>query len=94
MENALNVVYQTDKNYAVYTGVSLYSLFENNKSADSIDVYILDGGISESDKEKLCKLAETYNRQLQLIDTAQLDTTLENLGAPKYRGSYATYYKL
>lgn len=94
MEINLNVVYQTDENYAVYTGVSLYSLLENNKSADSIDVYILDGGISEFNKEKLCKLASNYNRKLQLIDTAQLDTTLEKLGAPRYRGSYATYYKL
>lgn len=90
----MNVVYQTDDNYAVYTGVSLYSLFENNKSEESLNVYILDGGISESNRQKLCQLAKQYQRAIDFIDTKECDGKLESLGAPKYRGSYATYYKL
>ena len=26
----LNILYATDENYAMYTGISLYSLLENN----------------------------------------------------------------
>ena len=41
MDKILNVLYQSDNNYADLTGVSITSLFENNKHLDEINVYIL-----------------------------------------------------
>ena len=39
----MNVLYQFNEKYAPYAGVSITSLFENNKNADEICVYILVG---------------------------------------------------
>ena len=34
MSNELNVLYQFDDNYAPYAGISMLSLFENNRDID------------------------------------------------------------
>lgn len=90
----MKILYQCDDNYAAYTGVSITSLFENNRSVKSLTVYILDGGISAQNKEKFDLLANKYHREIVFVDTSMCDEKLSKLNAPKYRGSYATYYKL
>ena len=42
----MNVLYQFNEKYAPYAGVSITSLFENNKNADEICVYILGENLS------------------------------------------------
>ena len=46
----INVVYSTDENYARHCGVSIYSLFDNNKNVDEIDVYIISNALSKETK--------------------------------------------
>lgn len=48
-----NVLYQSDNNYAMVTGVSIESLCMNNAHLDQINVYLLDDGIS---KENLARI--------------------------------------
>ena len=48
----LNVLYQTDDNYAPIAGVSMTSLFETNRHLDEIHVYMLDDGIYGENLEK------------------------------------------
>ena len=43
----LNVLYGCDDNYAPYTGVSLLSLFENNKDIEEITIYLASMNFSE-----------------------------------------------
>ncbi|PEZ83313.1 glycosyltransferase family 8 protein [Bacillus sp. AFS017274] len=68
----LNVLYSTDDNYAKYGGVSMLSLFENNKNIDEICVYIIDNKISKENKEKLSEIANVYNRNLVFIDGSDM----------------------
>ena len=49
----LNVLYQTDDNYAAIAGVSMTSLFRTNPHMDEINIYILDNGISAENIEKV-----------------------------------------
>ena len=64
----LNIVYTTDDNYVPMCGVSLTSLFENNKQIDDIHAYILGKNLSENSIKKLKKTAEKYNRHLTIIE--------------------------
>ncbi|WP_061464191.1 glycosyltransferase family 8 protein [Peribacillus simplex] len=68
----LNVLYSTDDNYAKYGGVSMLSLFENNKNVEEICVYIIDNKISKENKEKLSEIADVYNRNLVFIDGSDM----------------------
>lgn len=63
----MKVLYQSDDNYAVYMGVSICSLLENNKAVENIHIYIIDDGISEDNKIKIRNMTEEYKRQVSFI---------------------------
>lgn len=92
--NILNVLYQSNDNYAMVTGISILSLFENNKSLEQINIYILDDQITEENKEKLRQLCDRYRRSLHFIDTTKILEKLKSLHVSPFRNSYTTYFKL
>ena len=90
----LNILYQTDNNYAPYTGVSMTSLFERNKSIAEIFVYILDNKISEDNKRKMKQTAKTFGRTIVFIPANDVVEYIKQCDMPEYRGGYTTYLKL
>lgn len=90
----LDVLYQSDNNYAVVTGVSIVSLFENNQDIDELTVHLIDGGITEGNLKNIKSIAERYDRVLNIIDGKAIEKRLAELGCRPYKGSYVTYYKL
>lgn len=63
----MNVVYHSSDSFAPVLGISIASLFENNKDFDEISVYIIENKISEENKKKLLELASNYNRSIIFI---------------------------
>ena len=63
----LQVAYFTSDLYAEPCGVSICSLFENNKNFKNITVYIIDDKISDNNKKFINELADKYNRNIQYI---------------------------
>lgn len=94
MSKDINILYLSDNNYAAYAGISITSLFENNKHFDNITVYVIDDSISEENKKKYLKTAEKYGRKIVFLDMSSSIKKLEEMGATKYRNSYTTYLKL
>lgn len=86
----MNIVYASDNNFAEMLGISMISLFENNKHYDKITVYVLDNGIDDENKEKLYSISEKYNREISFIDTRN---TL-NKDMKQQRGSLSTFSRL
>lgn len=60
----MNIVYSASDLYSTLAGISLTSVFENNKWADKIDVFIMDNGIGAKNKSKLLSLANKYKRNV------------------------------
>ena len=90
----LNVLYQSDDNYAPQTGVSITSLFENNRDIDDLNVYILNDGISSDNLDRFARLAKEYGRSVICVDASDIKKKLISLGVEPYKGSYTTYFKL
>ena len=91
----LNILYQSNDNYAPITGVSMTSLFENNKNIDEINVYLLNDNISKKNIDKFKKACKKYNRNLILIDTTNILRKLKDeLHVSPFKGTYTTYFKL
>jgi len=91
----LNVLYQSNDNYAVITGVSMVSLLENNKDIDEINFYLLNDNISQENIAKLNEACETYGRKLTVINTDSILQRLkEELKVAPWQGTYTTYYKM
>ena len=93
-EKILDILYQSDNNYAVVTGVSIASLLENNKKIDKININLIDGGITESNIENIKVLVKKYNRKITIIDGKKIEDKLKKYNCRPYKGSYVTYYKL
>lgn len=63
----MNIVYSASDLYSSLAGISLTSVFENNKWASEINVYIMDNGIGVENKNKLFSLAEQYGRSVSFF---------------------------
>ncbi|MDO4529328.1 MAG: glycosyltransferase family 8 protein, partial [Lachnospiraceae bacterium] len=87
----LNVLYQTDDNYAAIAGVSMTSLFRTNSHMDEIHIYLLDSGISEENLQKFSSLCSEYGRDLEVIDTAPLTEKIKSYGVGTFRNVYTVY---
>lgn len=94
MKKILNVLYQSNDNYTVVTGVSITSLLYNNKQLDEINIYILNDNISIENQKKIKKLCDFYKRKLYLIDTTEILNQLKKLKVAPFKGTYTTYFKL
>lgn len=69
----MNILYTCDDNYVWLMGISMLSLFENNKTADRICVYVSGEYISETNRGKLKGIAHRYGRECTIIDMPELD---------------------
>ena len=93
----MNILYQSDNNYAPYMGVSICSLLENNKEAGSINIYIIDDGINGDNKEKINSLSLKYPAKISyltgdiLLEDADLVKTFEYT---QFRKNTHSYFKM
>ncbi len=69
----MNILYTCDNNYIWIMEISVISLFENNRSASELSVYLLGEKISDENKELLGNIAERYKRKIIVIDIPQFD---------------------
>ena len=91
----LNILYQSNDNYASITGVSLTSLLMNNKDIEEINIYILNDNISEANITKMKKTCESFSRNIFIIDTEKILHKLrDELKVSPFKGTYTTYFKL
>ena len=82
----LNVLYQSDDNYAVFLGVSICSLLGNNRSAADIHIYIIDDSISRENKNKLTMMIHSYKREVTFFPAESILGRKEIVSAFDYTG--------
>lgn len=93
-ENELNVLYCCDENYAPFAGVSMTSLFMNNRDIEKITVYLVLDNVSERNRERYTRLADEYGREVVLLDAASVVERIKAYNIPMWRDSYATNFRL
>lgn len=93
-QSELNVLYACDENYAPFAGVSMTSLFLNNRDLDRIRVYLVLDNVSEQNRARYRDLAQQYGREVVLIDAKDVVEKIKALNIPMYRGSYTTNFRL
>ncbi len=91
----MDIVYSSSDAYSICTGVSLYSLYNNNQDVDVLNVNILSTDISDKNKENLRTIAKEFNRSINIIDAKQdfIDEAAR-LHLALLRGSYNTYSRV
>lgn len=81
----MNILYTCDNNYVWIMGISMISLFENNKNIGDITVFLLGEKISSNNKLLLKNIAEKYKRECIIIDMPEIEIpeTLVSMRWPK-----------
>lgn len=69
----MDVLYSSSDSYAFLTGISLISLFENNKHISEINIYIMDNHISELNRDKLIKTVTKYGHKISFVPMPDLE---------------------
>ena len=95
----LNVVFASDDNYAPFLLIAIHSLLKHNKKDfDKINIYVLDDGISEINKDKIQKNTNKYSSTtLTFIETKnmnEMNITILGLKRNLNNSSLTTYARL
>lgn len=90
----IHVVYASDDTFAEILGVSIVSLFECSKDVKTIQVYILDSGISEIDHKRIETVCKKYQRSTPVWIKARDITSEIGMIVSVDRGSLSQYARL
>jgi len=90
----MHILYCCNDSYCPYTGISIVSLFENNKHLEELFVHVVGLGISAENLFKLEKTAEKYGRQIKVIDADEIEKLLTESSVSDYRGNKITFYRI
>lgn len=91
----LNVIYQSDDNYAMVSGASIASLLENNSHLDEINIFYCNYEIKTQNIKRLESIVDRYkNGTITFIDTVKYHQIFQNLGVTPWHGVYVTWLKL
>lgn len=94
MSGVINVGIACDDNYARYAGVVVASILINALPETSLALYILDGGISEENKEKIKSLTSIKPCEINFVPIDEsLFEDYKKIKTHSYI-SIATYYRL
>ena len=89
----LNVLYGCDDNYAPYTGISMTSLFENNRDIEEITVYLAAMDFSKDNLERFHRVAEQYGRKLVILSTEDAVNEIRSHQCGAWNGSLAAWLR-
>lgn len=64
----INVCLSCDDNYSKYAGVVIASILKNASNDDFLNIYILDGNISDTNKNKILQLNNIKDCNIQFVD--------------------------
>ena len=67
MEEKINVIFASDNNYVPFLLISIASLLENEHNFKSVNLYILDDGISNENKGRINKLVNNYPASISFL---------------------------
>lgn len=87
----INLVYTSDDRYAPCLGVSLVSILLNAREVDVLSVYIVDGGISLENREKIAALQKVKAFSLSFLD---VNTELFEKCSIRAEYGMATFFRL
>lgn len=89
----MNVVYSSSDSYAEICGISITSLFENNKDVEDITVFVIDNNISDLNKTRLLNTAKRYNRKLVFVEKVDIEK-ITNTNIYVGRWNISTFFRL
>ena len=86
----MDILMISDDNYAFLLAASLLSIFDSNREATELRVFIISDGIKQTSKEAVEKIADQYKRELCWLPVPRLPEGIVMKGSL----NISTYYRL
>lgn len=83
----LHIAYATDNSYVMCTGVSMYSMLDNNKEFEDITVHVLLNNVDKDNQDKLQKITDLFLRKICFYDCQNIESYLGDECAEYFRKS-------
>lgn len=94
MNKDINVCFSCDDNYSKYAGVVMTSILANAKNDDNLHFFILDGNISNQNKDKMLELKQIKDCEINFVQVDESKFELyKQVNTHKYITLQA-YYRL
>jgi lipopolysaccharide biosynthesis glycosyltransferase len=92
---SINIAYSSSDAYAKCTGISMLSLFVNNKDVKDLTVYLFSTDISDKNKALIESMAKEFERKIIFIEISnQINEIANKYNLKSMRGGYNTYVRL
>lgn len=94
---SIHVCFSSDDNYVQHLVVALQSVAVSRKSGDTLDIHILDGGISGENRKLLQQLAQRERMNIHLVDVYRekfRNAPIQTVQGSQTHVTLATYYRL
>lgn len=91
MRERISIVLSSDNNFAQHGAVLIHSIYANTKEPEAIDVYYIDGGISDENKRNIKDSSCGFNENIHFITINEKEFSGLYI-SQQY--SLATYYRL
>lgn len=94
---SIHVCFSSDDNYVQHLVVALQSVAVSRKSGDTLDIHILDGGISGENRKLLQQLAQRERMNIHLVDVDRekfRNAPIQTVPGSQSHVTLATYYRL
>ena len=91
----MNIAYHCSDQYAQMLGVSITSLFDNNRDIDNLHVYIISENMGEENRKRLDDLATAYHREITILPMPDINRQY-SLGLKKVKSKwmFSSYSRL
>ena len=73
----MNILFTLNNAFVPQVATCMCSIFENNKSMDEINIYLLNTDISEANKAKLQEFTKLYGRSVHFITLPNLRSLID-----------------
>lgn len=97
MKKRVNILFQSDDNFAFMVGVAMSSLLENASKDVFYDIYYFALNLSEDSRRKFEELRDRHpevDYRFTIVDAGLFEKEFISMGVHAHRGSYVTYFKL
>lgn len=89
----MNVVYSSSDSFCEIAGISILTLFLNNRDADEINIFMIDNDISELNRKRLDGMAAGFGRKITYIEKINIEK-LTNVQIKIGRWNISTFFRL
>lgn len=91
----MRVLYFSSNEYAMFAGISILSMLENNSDVEELEFFLLEDNISTQNKSKIKSIFDKYNKECHFLDAnVCFQTIIQKYNMKDYNGGKTGWLRI